>query len=107
MPHLVALDGSRQAVSWSFGRTGFRGWLVCRSGRGREVRVEFPADRHRLLAGKAAIGGEIGDRLEVVVLSTRQTPVEHARDGVADVLEAVHDVARDEGDGAGADRRGL
>ena len=26
---------------------------------------------------------------------------------VADVLEAVHDVARDEDDGAGADRRGL
>ena len=44
--------------------------------------------------------GEVGDRFEVVVLSTRQGPVEHAPRRVADVLEAVHDVARDEDDGA-------
>jgi hypothetical protein len=42
-----------------------------------------------------------------VVLSTRQAQVEHAPRRVADVLEAVHHVARDEDDGAGAGRRGL
>ncbi len=46
-------------------------------------------------------------RFEVVVLSARQAPVEHARRRVADVLEAVHHVARDEDDGARAGRRGL
>ena len=75
--------------------------------RDREVRVELLAYLHHLLAGEAAAGAEFGDRFEVVVLSTRQTPVEHARRRVADVLEAVHHVARDEDDGAGASRRGL
>jgi hypothetical protein len=42
--------------------------------------------------------------LEVVVLSARQAPVEHPRRRVADVLEAVHHVARDENDRAGAGR---
>src|SRR5437667_239551 len=51
-------------------------------------------------------GGKVGDRLEVLVLTTRQAPVEHARRRVADVPEAVHHVARDEDDGAGADRGG-
>jgi hypothetical protein len=42
-----------------------------------------------------------------VVLSSRQTPVEHACRGVPHVLEAVHHVARDEDNSAGSDRRGL
>src|SRR5262249_55326297 len=46
-----------------------------------------------------------GDRFEVVVLSARQAPVEHARNCVADVLETVHDVSRDEHDGPGTGRR--
>src|SRR5262249_12339135 len=74
---------------------------------GREVRVELLADRHHLLAGEAVAGGKIGDRFEVVVLSTRQAPVEQARRRVADVLETVHDVARDKHDGTGTGRRGL
>ena len=62
---------------------------------------------HHFFGGEVAAGGEVGDRFEVVILSTRQAPVEHAPCRVADVLEAVHDVARDEDDGAGAGRRGL
>jgi hypothetical protein len=69
---------------------------------GREVRVELLAYLRRLLASEAVAGGELGDRFEVVVLPTRQAPVEHARRRVADVLEAVHHVARDEDDGTGA-----
>ena len=38
-----------------------------------------------------------------MVLSGRQAPIEHAPSRVADVLEAVNDVTRDEDDGAGAD----
>src|SRR5262249_10625348 len=75
--------------------------------RGREVRVELFADRHHPLACEAVAGGEIGDRFEVVVLSTGQTPVEQARRRVADVLETVHDVARDEHDGPATARPGL
>jgi hypothetical protein len=47
------------------------------------------------------------DRLEVVVLPARQGPVKHACRRVADVLEAMDDVARDEDEGAGTGRRGL
>ena len=75
--------------------------------RGKEVRVELLVYLHHLLAGEAAVSGEFGDRFEVVILSTREAPVEHAPCRVADVLEAMHHVARDEDDGAGADRRGL
>src|SRR5262245_50584910 len=42
-----------------------------------------------------------------MVLSTRQAPVEHARRRVADILEPMHRVARDEYDGTGAGCRGL
>src|SRR5260370_4443683 len=83
------------------------GFPACGSVRGREVRVELLADLHHLLAGEATAGSEFGDHFEVVVLSARQAPVEHARRGVADILEAVHYVARDEDEGAGAGRRGL
>jgi len=75
--------------------------------RGREVRVELLVYLHHLLASESVAGREFGNRFEVVILSTRQGPVEHARRPVADVLEAVHNVARDEDDGAGARRRGL
>ena len=43
----------------------------------------------------------------MVLLSTGQASVEYAPRRVADVLEAVHDVARYEGDGAGTGRRYL
>src|SRR5262245_38437662 len=36
-----------------------------------------------------------------MILPTRQAPGQHASRGAADVLEAVHDVARDEDDAAG------
>src|SRR5262245_56351758 len=62
---------------------------------------------HHLLVGEAAVCCKFGDGFEVMILSTRQGPVEHAPGSIADVLEAVHDVARDEDDGAGAGRRGL
>jgi hypothetical protein len=75
--------------------------------RGKEVRVELLVYLHHLLTGEAAAGGEFGDRFEVVIMSTRQGQVEHTPCRVADILEAVHDVARDEDDGAGAGRRGL
>src|SRR5262249_61818093 len=65
------------------------------------------ADLHRLLWGEPVASGEVGDRPEVVVQSTRQAPLEHAHRGVADTLEAVHYIARDEDDGARAGRRGL
>src|SRR2546428_10183829 len=79
---------------------------ACSSVRGREVRVELLAYLHRLFAGEAVAGGEVGDRFEVVLLSTRQAPVEPARRRVADVLEAVHHVAGDEDGSAVAGRRG-
>src|SRR5262249_62001305 len=71
--------------------------------RGREVRVEPLADLHHALAGEPVARCELRDRFEVVVLSTRQAPVEHARRRVADVLEAVHHVAWDEDDRPGTD----
>src|SRR5215813_14762498 len=69
--------------------------------------VELFADLHHLFAAEAAASREVGDRLEVVVLTTRQAPVEHAPGRLADVLEAVNHIARDEDDGAGTGRRGL
>ena len=74
--------------------------------RPREVRVELLVYLHHLL-GEVTAGSEFGDRFEVVVLSTRQGPVEHAPCRVADILEPMHRVARDEDNGAGAGRRGL
>lgn len=67
--------------------------------RGQEVRVELLVYLHHLLAGEAPAGGEFRDSFEVVILSTRQAPVEHARRRVANVPEAVDHVARDEDDG--------
>src|SRR5262249_3875593 len=64
-------------------------------------------DLHHLLAGETAAGGELGDRFEVVVLPTWQAPAQHASRDAADVLEAVHDVARDEDDAAGTRLGGL
>src|SRR5215510_6715082 len=75
--------------------------------RAKEIRVELLADLHHLLATETVAGSESGDFFEVVVLSTRQGPVEHARRCVADVLEAMHHVARDEDDSAQTDRRSL
>jgi len=75
--------------------------------RGKELRVELLVYLHHLLAGEAAVGGEFGDRFEVVIVSTRQAQVEYAPRRVADVLEAMHHVARDKDDRAGACRRGL
>src|SRR5215831_20558187 len=81
--------------------------LSCSSVRAKEIRVELLADLHHLLATETVAGSESGDFFEVVVLSTRQGPVEHARRCVADVLEALHHVARDEDDTARTDRRSL
>src|SRR5262252_5174191 len=82
--------------------------LLClNSVRGREVRVELLAYLHHLLASEAVAVGEFGDRFEVVVLSTRQAPVEHARRRFAYVLEPMHHVARYEHDGTDTGRRGL
>ena len=75
--------------------------------RSKELRVVPLIYLHHFFGGEVAAGGEVGDRFEVVVLSARQTPVEHAPCRVANVLEAVHHVARDEDDGAGAGRRCL
>ena len=75
--------------------------------RGKELRVELLVYLHHLLGSEAAGGAKVGDRFEVLIVSSRQTPVEHAPCRVADVLEAVHDVARDEDDGAGAGRGDL
>src|SRR5215510_14531036 len=80
---------------------------ACGSVRRRKVRVELLAYLHHLLAGETVAGSESGDFFEVVVLSTRQCPVEHARRCVADVLEAMHHAARDEDDSARTDRRSL
>jgi hypothetical protein len=77
------------------------------SGLDREVGIERPADLHHLLAGETAAGGKLGDRFEVMVLPTRQAPAQHASRDAADVLEAVHDVARDEDDAAGTRLGGL
>src|SRR5262244_4143938 len=105
----VPYGGARQSLTILARMTELpRGRVpACRLVRGREVRVELLADLHHLLAREAAAGGEFGDRCEVVVLSTRQAPVEHACRRVADVREAVHHVARDEDEGAGAGRRRL
>src|SRR6516162_3230729 len=84
------------------GRRGTR-----HSGLDREVGIERLADLHYLLAGETAAGGELGDRFEVMILPTRQAPGQHASRGAADVLEAVHDVARDEDDAAGTGLGGL
>src|SRR5262249_54275393 len=56
---------------------------------------------------ETAAGGKLGDRFEVMVLPTRQAPAQHASHGAADVLEAVHHVARDEDDAAGTYLGGL
>jgi hypothetical protein len=53
------------------------------------------------IAGETAASRKLGDRFEVMVLPTRQAPAQHASRDAADVLEAVHDVARDEDDAAG------
>ena len=75
--------------------------------RPEELRVELLVYLHYLLVGETTVCGEFGDCLEVMILSTRQSPVEHARRRVTDVFEAVHYVARDEDDGTGAGRCGL
>src|SRR5215471_13212625 len=78
-----------------------------RSRLDREVGIESLADLHHLLAGETAAGGELGDRFEVMILPTRQAPTKHASRDAAGVLEAVHDVARDEDDAAGTGLGGL
>src|SRR5262249_16211692 len=78
-----------------------------RSGLDREVGIERLADFYHFLAGKTAGGSKLGDRFEVMVLPTRQAPAQHASRDAADVLEAVHDVARDEDDAAGTGFGGL
>src|SRR5262245_29647310 len=62
---------------------------------------------HHLLVGEAAVCCKFGDRFEVMILSTRQAPVEHARRRVTDILETMHRVARDEDDSTGTGRCGM
>ena len=59
------------------------------------------ADFYHFLAREPAGGSKLGDRFEVMVLPTRQAPAQHASRDAADVLEAVHNIARDEDDTAG------
>src|SRR6516225_11316935 len=73
----------------------------------REVGIEPLADFHHILAGEISAGGELRDRFEVMVLPTRQAPAQHSSREVADVLEAVDDVARDVDDAARTGRGGL
>src|SRR5262245_63133754 len=73
--------------------------------QGGKVGIELPADLQGLFVREAVAGRKFRDRLEVVVLSARQAPVEHPRRRVSDVLEPVHYVPRDEHDRAGAGRR--
>src|SRR5262249_15640999 len=70
------------------------------SGHDREVGIERLADLYHLLAGETAVGRKLRDGFEVTVLPTRQAPAQHASDDEADVLEAIHAVARDEDDAA-------
>src|SRR5215471_11299300 len=88
--------GAKVAATAESTRQGAR-----HSGLDREVGIERPADLPRLLAGETAAGGKLGDRFEVMILPTRQAPAQHPSRDAADVLEAVHDVARDENDAAG------
>src|SRR5262245_13571256 len=88
---------------------GSRGATVSRAPSsvcGKKTGVESLVDLLHLLAAEGIASGHLGHRGEVAVLSARQTPVEHARGGVADVLEPVHRVAGNEDDGAGAGGRG-
>src|SRR5262249_26138511 len=80
-------------------------YLLClNSVRGGEIRVDLLAYLHHPLAAEAVARGELGDRFEVVILSARQAPVEHTRRRVANVLERMDHVARDEYNGASACR---
>src|SRR5262245_41955745 len=94
--------GAKVAATAGSTRQGAR-----HSGLDREVGIERLADLDHPLAGETAAGGELGDRFEVMILPTRQVPVQHAYRYAADVLEAVHDVARDEDDAAGTRLGGL
>src|SRR5215831_14375066 len=94
--------GAKVAATAESTRQGAR-----HSGLDREVGIEHLADLHHLLAGETAAGGKLGDRFEVMVLPTRQAPAQHASHDSADVLEAVHHVARDEDDAAGTYLGGL
>src|SRR5262252_10978467 len=71
------------------------------SGHDREVGIERLTDLYYLLAGETAAGRKLRDSFEVTVLPARQAPAQHASCDEADVLEAMHDVARDEDDAAG------
>ena len=73
----------------------------------REASIELLAQLYRTLSGEAAADCECGHRREGAVLSARQAPVVHARCRVADIFEAVHDVAGDEDDSPWTDRRDL
>src|SRR5262249_58114817 len=64
----------------------------------REVGIERLADLYHLLTGETAAGRKLRDSFEVTVLPTRQAPAQHASRDAADVLKAMHDVARDEDD---------
>src|SRR5215471_14899323 len=83
------------------------GHRLVHSGLDREVSIERLADLHHRLASETAAGGKFGDRFEVMVLPTRQAPAQHASGDAADVLEAVHDVARYEDNAAGTRFDGL
>src|SRR5499427_10371312 len=77
------------------------------SGHDREVGIERLTDLYYLLAGETAAGRKLRDSFEVTVLPTRQAPAQHTSRDAADVLKAMHDVARDEDDAAGTSLDGL
>jgi len=60
--------------------------------RRREVRVELLAYLHRFLTAEAVAGSELGDRFEVMVLSTRQAPVESRRSSVRGLVMPIEAV---------------
>src|SRR5262249_1261800 len=77
------------------------------TGHDRGVGIERLTDLEHLLAAETAAGPKLRDSFEVTVLPTRQAPAQHASRDEADVLEAVHEVARDEDDAAGTGLGGL
>src|SRR5215510_8552938 len=105
----IAIDpDANQNFVFNIGRIPLEGPRSAgHSGLDREVCIEHLADLDYLLAGETAAGGKLGDRFEVMILPTRQAPSQHASRDAADVLEAVHDVARDEDDAAGTRLGGL
>src|SRR5262245_58996335 len=73
----------------------------------RGVGVVLLADLQHPLAHEPPVSSKQRNGPEVLALPARHSPVQHARPCAADVLEAVHGVARQENQTAGPDGRRL